>query len=110
MFTVPLYVGRPNGTLDCEEWSALPLQPFDLGSLKPGQPSEIWGRRQMVDFASLGMNLMETNTYAWDIPISFIEVLMVKTDLGGHLAKELSLLSAPESTTKECMVRDQLRT
>lgn len=71
---------------------------LDLDSLKPGQPSEIWGRRHMVDFASLGMNLMETNTYAWDFPISFIEVMMVKPDLVGHLAKELHLTSALEST------------
>lgn len=71
---------------------------LDLDSTKPGQPSEIWGRRHMVDFASMGMDLAETNMYAWDIPISFIEVMMVKTDLAGSLARELRLRSAPEST------------
>lgn len=52
----------------------------------------------MVDFASLGMNLVETTVYAWDTPISFIEVIVVKTDLSGHLERELRLSSAPEST------------
>lgn len=70
----------------------------DLATSKPGQPSEIWGRRHMVNFASLGMNLARTNYYAHDIPISFIEVIMVKTDLSGHLSRELRLSSASEST------------
>lgn len=70
----------------------------DLVANKPGQPSEIWGRRHMVDFASLGMNLRETTQYGWDIPISFIEVMMAKTDLVGHLERELRLARAPEST------------
>lgn len=73
----------------------------DLITIKPGQPSEIWGRRHMVDFASLGMNLAETTVYAWDIPISFIEVMMAKTDLVGYLARELCLPRAPESTKLE---------
>lgn len=73
----------------------------DLITIKPGQPSEIWGRRHMVDFASLGMNLVETTDYAWDIPISFIEVMLAKTDLVGHLASELCLPRAPESTKLE---------
>lgn len=70
----------------------------DLATSKPGQPSEIWGRRHMMNFASLGMNLVEIHDYAHDIPISFIEVIMVKTDLSGHLARELRLSSASEST------------
>lgn len=70
----------------------------DLVTFKPGQPSEIWGRRHMVSFASLGMNLAEIHDYAHDIPISLIEVIMVKTDLSGHLARELRLSSALEST------------
>lgn len=65
---------------------------FAIVKPKPGQSTEVWGRRHMVDFKSLGMDLSE------NFPISFIEVMMVKTSLVEHLAGQLGPCSTPEST------------
>lgn len=59
---------------------------------KPGQSTEIWGRRHMVDSESLATDTSEK------LSISCIEVMMVKTDLVGHLAGQLGPSRAPEST------------
>lgn len=46
----------------------------------------------MVDFDSLGMEISE------NFPISFIEVMMVQTNLIEHLAGKLGSSSTPDST------------
>lgn len=59
---------------------------------KPGQSTQVWARRHMVDYKSFGMSLSE------NYPISFIEVMLVKTGLAEHLAERLGTSRAPEPT------------
>lgn len=59
---------------------------------KPGESTQVWARRHMVDYESLGLN------HSGNFPISFIEVMMVKTGLVEHLAGRLGPSRTPEST------------
>lgn len=70
---------------------------FHLVNSKPGQRSEIWGRRQLVDYTSFGMNPMKLHLGAKNCPISFIEVMMIQARNGVAWGEENHTSSEPES-------------